>query len=274
MDREELINFIKQRSIDNFLSIEDIEYASNASNLSFHEIVKISLTNNILPRLYQSNQRLIKLQEQLILHNSCVAIVGCGGLGGHIIEMLARIGVGCLICIDHDSFKEENLNRQRFCNLKTLGKPKVEIILEELKNINPAVIIRPYVIQFRPEKAEQLLKDAQVVVDALDSFEARADLATSCIKLSLPLVHGAIAGWYGQIGVQGNKSNKFQRFFQSSSGKKELQSVLGNPSFMPTLIASMQVAETIKILLNKSSVIFDKMIFFDLLAMTFETAQL
>lgn len=273
MNTEDLINFIKQKAVDNSLSIEDIQYAANASNLSFHEIEKISLINGILPRHYQRNQRLIKLSEQLTLHNSCVAIVGCGGLGGHIIEMLARIGVGCLICIDHDFFKEENLNRQRFCNLRTLGKPKAEIIFEELKNINPAVVIRPYVTQFKPENAETILKGAQVVVDALDSFEARADLAASCIKLSLPLVHGAIAGWYGQIGVESIRGNKLEKFFKSSSGKNELQSELGNQSFIPALIAAMQVSETIKMLLSKDSVIFDKLVFCDLLTMTFDIVQ-
>lgn len=274
MDLQSLIDHLRKEAVEGLLSHQSIENAVKATNLSFQEIEKISLSIGLIPKRYKRNQRLLRPSEQLKLLNSCVAIVGCGGLGGYIIEMLARLGVGKLICIDPGYFEEENLNRQRFCNLKTLGKPKVEVIREEIENINPAIIVKPYLTLFLPENGERLLGEALVIVDALDSFEARADLSETCKKLSIPLVHGAIAGWYGQLAVQSSDSNKLTGVFRHACGKSELQRELGNPSFTPPFIAAKQVAETIKLLLNKDHIQFDKLIFFDLLTMSFEFGQL
>ncbi|MCX8030041.1 MAG: HesA/MoeB/ThiF family protein [Thermodesulfovibrionales bacterium] len=275
MDAHNILDFLRENAIDGVLSHKIIEYAVKITKLSFQEIERISLTKGLIPKRYLRNQRVIKRVEQLALLNSCVAIVGCGGLGGYTIEMLARLGVGQLICIDPDYFREEDLNRQRFCNLNTLGQLKAEVIKEELKNINPAVVVKAHTSSFLPEIGETLLAGAQVVVDALDSFEARTDLAETCRRLSIPLVHGAIAGWYGQVSVQEIESNKLIDLFKSSCGKRELQRELGNPSFAPPFISAIQVAETIKILLQKdNNLLLNKLFFFDLLTFSFELGQL
>lgn len=274
MDFQSLIDYLKKEAVEGTLSNQIIENAVKTTNLSFHEIEKISLTIGLIPRRYIRNLKMFKPSEQLKLLNSCVAIVGCGGLGCSTVEMLARIGVGNLICIDPGYFEEDNLNRQRFCNLKTLGRPKVEVIKEEIENINPAVVVKPHVTYLLPDNSERLLSEAHVVIDALDSFEARIDLSESCKRLAIPLVHGAIAGWYGQLAVQGSDSNKLTEVFKYSCGKRALQRELGNPSFTPAFIAALQVSETIKLLLNKDHILFDKLIFYDLLSMSFEFGEL
>ncbi len=274
MDFQSLIDYLKKGAIEGTLSHQIIENAVKTTNLSFHEIEKISLSIGLIPRRYIRNMRTLNPSDQLKLLNSSVAVVGCGGLGCNITEMLARIGVGHLICIDPGYFEEDNLNRQRFCNLKTLGRPKAEVIKEEIENINPAIIVEPHITHFLPDRSEMLLKKAHVVIDALDSFEARIDLSESCKRLAIPLVHGAIAGWYGQLAIQGSDSNKLTEVFKYSCGKRELQRELGNPSFTPAFIAALQVSETIKLLLNKDHILFDKLIFYDLLSMSFEFGQL
>ncbi|MCX7914242.1 MAG: HesA/MoeB/ThiF family protein [Thermodesulfovibrionales bacterium] len=275
MDAHNILDYLRENAIDGVLSHKIIEYAVNVTKLSFQEVERISLANGLIPKRYVRNQRLIKPAEQLTLLNSCVSVVGCGGLGGYTIEMLARLGVGHLICIDPDYFREEDLNRQRFCNLKTLGQPKAEVIKEELKSINPAVVVKAHTTSFLPEIGETLLEGAQVVIDALDSFEARTDLAETCKRLSIPFVHGAIAGWYGQVSVQDLESSKLIALFRSSCGKRELQKELGNPSFAPPFISAIQVAETIKILLNRSTAILsDRLFFCDLLTISFEIGHL
>lgn len=271
---KDLIYFLSQRVKDGFISLQDVYDAIEISGLSFHEIESIALENGLCPKRYERNLGILTLQEQFILHNSCVAIVGCGGLGGHNAELLARIGVGHLKCIDYDSFTEQNLNRQRFCTIKTLNKPKAKVLAEEIPKINPSTNISPQVMPFEGKTAIEMLAGVDVVVDALDSLKTRAELASSCRELKLPLVHGAIGGWYGQFGNQRAGNNNLELLFLSSTEKTTIHKILGAPSFTPALIASIQTAETIKIILKKDSLSFNKLFFIDLLKLYMDFGQI
>ena len=93
-----------------------------------------------MPARYQRNRRTVSIAEQLTLFRSRVVIVGAGGLGGYVIEELARLGVGTLVVADYDTFEEHNLNRQLLATLANLGAPKVEAAVERVGAINPAVV--------------------------------------------------------------------------------------------------------------------------------------
>jgi hypothetical protein len=86
-------------------------------------------------------------------------------------------------------------------------------------------------------------------------------------------VHGAIGGWYGQFGVQAADSNALQQWFHASHGKPGIEELLGNPSFTPPFVASLQVASTIKILLDRGNVDWGKIFFSDLQSMSFDTGM-
>lgn len=271
---KDLIYFLSQRAKDGFISLQDVYDAIKISGLSFREIESLALENGFCPKRYEPNLGILTLQEQLRLHHSYVAIVGCGGLGGYVAELLARIGVGHLICIDHDNFSEQNLNRQCFCNINTLHKPKAFVLAEEIPKINPSTEVVPKVMPFCAENAGELLAGSHVVVDALDSLRTRADLASSCKKFKLPLVHGAVGGWYGQLGIQDAGFNNLEILFLSSAEKTSLHERVGTPSFTPALIASIQSAETIKIILKKDTVSFNKLFFIDLLKLYLDCGQI
>ncbi len=274
MNRDALPAFFEAHQIDGLLSLAIAQQAVQASGLSLHEVEEEALTVGFLPKRYQRNSNLFTIADQLKLHRSRVALVGCGGLGGHSAEMLARCGVGRLICIDPDSFAEHNLNRQRFCTISSLGRPKAEVIAEELADINPSTQVVAHVEAFRLECAADQLGGAQIVLDGLDSFDVRSELASACGTLSVPFIHGAIGGWYGQFGAQSADSDVLAQWLNSSRGKIGLESALGNPSFTPPFIAALQVAAAIKILLGKDDVYWGKLFFCDLRRMSFDAGSL
>jgi molybdopterin/thiamine biosynthesis adenylyltransferase len=170
--------------------------------ISFVEVEPAILDLGLYPARYQRNRHTISNEGQLALLQSCVSVIGCGGLGGYIVEQLARLGVGRIIAIDPDVFEEHNLNRQTLATLSNLGMPKVTAAASRVAEINLAVLLVPLQTAFCPENGRELLCGTTVVVDALDNIVTRLDLAGICRELGIPLVHGAIAGWYGQVTTQ------------------------------------------------------------------------
>ncbi len=213
---------------------------------------------------YLRNKSLISDEEQKLLKEKTVAVIGAGGLGGYICEGLTRLGIGRLIIIDGDVFEESNLNRQRFASESKLGQSKAKVVKEELKDINSEVIVGAFEVRINEQNAMDLLKDADVVIDAVDNIPSRIMLQKVCEKLEVPLVHGAIGGWYGQVTVVYPGDNTLSRLYPDES-IIGVEKTLGNPSFTPMLIASYEVAQGLKVLLNKGEILRNKMIYFDLL---------
>ena len=265
---EELNRYLKSNADDGLVSWNISEEASNRFDLSHYEIEKKILGLNLMPKRYQRNGNTIQIKQQKRLFDSKVAVIGCGGLGGYIIEELARIGVGHIIVIDPDRFEEHNLNRQIFSTTDVLGKLKVKVVKQRIHNINPAVKITSVPIPFSKENGRDLVKGTDAVVDALDSIKTRFDLSDICHHMEIPLVHGSVAGWYGQLAVQ-FPGEEILHHIYGDKLKKGVEEELGNISFAPAVIASLEVAETVKILLNYKSSLKGRILLVDLQEMTF-----
>ncbi|MCP4667083.1 MAG: HesA/MoeB/ThiF family protein, partial [Deltaproteobacteria bacterium] len=151
----------------------------------------------IWPHRYVRNREILSGQEQLLLAKSRVSVAGAGGLGGHVILLLARLGIGCLIVVDYDVFDESNLNRQALCSDKTLGKSKSEEAVEKIASVNPGVEVISYETRLDPSSIEKILTGSHVVVDCLDNISDRFLLERASKNLRIPLVHGALAGFEG-----------------------------------------------------------------------------
>jgi molybdopterin/thiamine biosynthesis adenylyltransferase len=227
-----------------------------------------ALDAGLLPARYQRNRETVTISDQLRLFRSRVVVIGCGGLGGYLVEELARIGVGTLVVVDPDVFEEHNLNRQLLSSPARLGKAKVEVARDRVREINPAVTVVARRDAFRRENAHDLLPGASLVLDGLDNVLTRRDLAAACRDLSLPLVHGAIAGWYGQVAVQ-LPGTDLSPLLPPTRGGKGVEAKLGNPSFTPAVVASLQVAEATKVLLGRGKPLAGRTLFVDLLEMRF-----
>ncbi len=244
--------------------------AGHQFGLPLCQIEEAALAIGLLPARYQRNRQGITVSQQHCLFLSRVAVIGCGGLGGYVIEELARLGVGTIIAIDPDIFEEHNLNRQLLSTPATIGRAKVEAAAARVADINPAVTLFPVRAAYSPENGHELLRDAQVIVDALDSIPTRLALAKTCTELGVPMVHGAIGGWYGQVATQYPGDDTVQKLYSRWVSGKGVEQQLGNPSFTPPLVASIEVAEVCKILLGEGKTLRNRKLFVNLLEMTFE----
>ncbi len=237
-------------------------------------VEEASLSMGILPARYQRNRQAITVADQLTMFRSRVAVIGCGGLGGYVIEELARLGVGTIVAIDPDVFEEHNLNRQLLSSPATLGRSKVDAAAARVAEINPAVTLVPVQVAYGPENGKELLRGSQVIVDALDSISTRLALAKTCTDLGIPMVHGAIGGWYGQVATQFPGDDTLQKLYSRWVEGKGVEQKLGNPSFTPALVASIEVAEVCKILLGEGEPLHHRKLSVNLLDIIFVSVEM
>ena len=241
--------------------------AAERFNLSLGKVEETALELGILPARYQRNRQTISILQQYRLFLSKVVIIGCGGLGGYLIEELARLGVGNLVLIDSDVIEEHNLNRQLLSSVEALNRAKVEVAAERVRAINPAVTVTPLQTVFSSDNGRELMQGADLVLDGLDTIPARLELAKLCHEMSIPLVHGAIGGWYGQVATQMPGEDISPQIFGMSPPNNGIETKMGNPSFTPAVVGSLQAAEACKVLLREGKCLSKRMLFINLLDM-------
>ena len=212
---------------------------------------------------YSRNKNLMSDDEITLLSQKKVCVLGLGGLGGYIVEMLSRIGVGSLTLVDGDVFDETNLNRQLFSSMNNLGNSKALEAEKRVKGINPLTKVIPVYEFIDSSNAMKIIANHDVIVDALDSIDLRKYIAKVCTELNLPLVHGAIAGWYGQVATIYPNDTTLDILYPKDI-KRGIEKELGNPSFTPALVASIQVSEVIKLLLNRGDLLRNSFMMIDL----------
>ena len=123
------------------------------------------------------------------LKNSRVAVFGVGGVGGYVVEALARSGVGALDLIDNDVVSESNINRQIIALHSTLGKQKTEVAAARVKDINPAIKVRTHNVFFLPETADSFdFSLYDYVVDAIDTVSGKIALIESAKRANVPVI--------------------------------------------------------------------------------------
>lgn len=223
-------------------------------------------------RRYERNMNALSKEECSILFSSRVCIVGCGGLGGYILEMLGRLGVGHMTAIDGDVFDETNLNRQILSNEAVLGQNKALIAAERMKTVNSNVRVTPVMDFLDHENCSELLAGHDIVIDALDNVSTRRLLAEGCAALGMPLIHGAISGWCAQVTVLPPGSCAFKLLYPSTLD--DLKSTQGNPSFTPALAASIEVAEAVKVLCGKDVPLVGKLLSVNMLTNEYQLIEL
>lgn len=236
-----------------------------AYGLSLREAELRAIEERVLPERYLRNLGLLGWEGQRRLLEACVAVVGCGGLGGYVIEGLARSGVGRLIVVDGDTFVPHNLNRQLLSSLVTLGRSKAEAARERLSVVNPAVEVRAHTIVGTAETLPPILRDAEVVVDALDTPRDRLVLQDVAARLGIPLVHGAIAGALGQVTTVFPGDDTLTALYGGNQTvERGAEALLGTPAMTPMLVAAWQVGEVIKLLLRWGQPLRGRLLYLDL----------
>lgn len=228
----------------------------------------------MLAKRYERNLGILTPEENESLKSAKVCVIGCGGLGGYIIEELARLGIGNITAVDGDVFQESNLNRQLFSTEAVLGKSKAQTAEERIHAVNSEINIQTIHTFLTEENVAKLIgSDCQVVIDALDNIGSRRILEKYCCLKNIPLVHGAIAGWHGQISVIMPGDKVFEQLYPADADRgAELET--GNPAFTPAVVASIQVSETLKILLGREGVLRNKLLTIDLLEHEYDVIEL
>lgn len=123
------------------------------------------------------------------LSGSHVAVFGLGGVGGYVVEVLARSGVGALDIFDNDSVSESNINRQIIALHSTIGRPKVDVAAERILDINPQCVVSRRQMFYLPEHADEVdLAQYDYVVDCIDTVKAKLELVRRCHRLGVPLL--------------------------------------------------------------------------------------
>lgn len=231
-------------------------------NLS--EIYIKALSEDIWPYRYIRNRNSYSAADQIKLAQSAVTIAGAGGLGGHTITLLARTGIGHLNIFDYDEFDETNLNRQVISNVSSLGEKKVRVAQKTVKSINPAVSCSISAKKISQKELEKTISGTAAVVDALDNISDRFIIERSAKKMNIPLVHGAIAGFEGQVMTIYPEDKGLKQIYGAeppgTPSTESPEAIMGTPSPTPSLVATLQTMEVIKVILNREDILRNRLL--------------
>ena len=222
-----------------------------------------------MERRYERNIPALSDQECRLLRSKRVAVIGCGGIGGYLIELLARIGVGYIRTVDGDVFEESNFNRQLLSEQPLMGRSKAKAAQARVQRINPRIEVEPVSAYLDNNNASEIVSGCDLVLDALDNIPARRILAAACAEVGVPYIHGAISGWVTQVAISMPGDGLIDVLYPEGVSFRD-RSVL---SFAPSLCASVQAALCVKMLIGRP-VETGVLYYFDLLNQEFETIKL
>lgn len=201
-----------------------------------------------------------------MLREKTVLVAGCGGLGGYLIEMLLRLGVGEIRAADGDRFEASNLNRQLLSAPGLLGAEKAEVAAERAAAVNGDVHFVAVPEFVTEANAGQLIRGCDAVLDALDNIAARKLLARKCAEAGVPLIHGAICGWSAQAAIVTPGDGMLDWVYPEDAALSSKASL----SFTPPFCAALQMALCVQLLTGRP-VESGKLYVADLLKMELES---
>lgn len=259
------------------LSLDSTSHLSDKFNLNLQQIEIIALENDIVPEHYARNMRFFSVKDQIALLNSQVSVVGLGGLGGAVTEILARIGIGRLALFDGDSFEESNLNRQFLSRRDLLGSSKADAAKQRVTEVNPSIICHAHAVFIDETNAAALLSDAKGIIDCLDNIKTRFVLERTAKQLGVPFISAAVAGFSGQITTIFPDDQGLKLIYgdvEDDIPSRGAEATLGTLSPVVTTLAALECAEVVKIILGKGTPLRNRLLIVDLLDNTFEVLKL
>jgi len=257
-DRKQLGSYFE--GITGTISGMEVRNIATDADLPMKFVEYYALEQGVVPKRYDRNMGTLGTDGQCRLLASTVVVAGLGGLGGYVVENLARLGIGRIIGADGDVFDEGNLNRQLVSSTENLGFPKAEETAGRVAKTNPAVEFVPHIARFE-ELGEDLFQGADLVFDCLDSIPMRRELEKRCEFAGVTLIHGAIAGWAGQVAVCRPGSGLISVLY--GGAEKGAEGVLGNLPFTAAVAAGIMTAEGARVFLGEEDP-ERRVLFFDL----------
>ncbi len=231
-----------------------------------------------------SNKDLERYSRQIVLkkvgvlgqkkiQNAKVLVVGCGGLGTPVIDLLSRGGIGEIGMMDHDKVSISNLHRQVMFNSDDVGKFKVNILKKKINKINKKTKVKTYRVKAKDKNLGKILKQYDVIVDGTDNFTAKFLLNKFSLKYKKKLIIGAISKFEGHIFTfDFNLKNSpcLKCFYQGEPAEGvldcETDGILGTTA---VITGSLQANEVLKTILNVGKNLNSNILIIDLLNLKF-----
>lgn len=207
--------------------------------------------------MLERNFPTITEEEQECIKSASVGVVGVGGVGAVVCEILTRIGVEKITIVDKDIYKESNRNRQLHSTINTLGMRKVDVIESQLKKINQKMEVNSYFMDIREDL--NVLKECEIVVDASDNLKTRKEVSKACKENGKPYVFCSAGGSRGMVSIMINK--EVSEIFSNVKEKEGERSVIAPAAWMTGVLSASQA---INYLIGKPTILAPKFIFFDL----------
>jgi molybdopterin/thiamine biosynthesis adenylyltransferase len=206
-------------------------------------------------------------ETQARLRASSVFIAGAGGLGSPVAQYLAAAGVGTLRICDSGRVELSNLNRQLLHSDRDLGKPKVRSAARTVRRVNPQVRVVPLREAIDEDSVEELVGDAQLILDCLDNFPTRQVLNALAVRRGLPMIHAGVTGYSGQITFLHPPATACLACIVPQSPPQEVFPILGATA---GLLGCLQALEALKYLSGSGPLLVGRMLFCDGEAMQFQ----
>ena len=212
---------------------------------------------------------------QLKLKNSKVCVVGVGGLGNPITSRLAAMGVGTLRIVDRDVIELSNLHRQTMFDESDVGQVKVEVAAKKLQKLNPDCKIEALAVSVNDYTALEVIEGFDVVIDALDSVNARYALNKACVKFGIPFVTGAAVGVSGWAFTVLPKESACYYCVNHDLNEDTMPtcSIEGVHPAILSIVGGIQVSEAVKIIIGKKPSLSQKLLHIDLENLGFDTMR-
>ncbi len=217
----------------------------------------------------------IGYQGQLKLKNAKICVVGMGGLGNPITSRLSAMGVGTLRIVDRDVIELSNLHRQTMFDESDVGQVKVEVAAKKLQKLNPNCKIEALAVSVNDYTALEVVEGYDVVIDALDSVNARYALNKACVKFGIPFVTGAAVGVSGQVfTIMPKESACYYCIFPDlNEDTMPTCSIEGvHPSIL-SIVGGIEVSEAVKIIIGKKPSLFQRILHIDLENLDFTSTR-
>jgi len=214
-------------------------------------------------------------EGQTALLDTDVLCVGAGGLGSPVIEYLAAAGVGRMGIVDDDVVERSNLQRQVLHRDDDVGRPKVESAAEFVRERNPDVTVEPHETRLDEDNVEAFVADYDLVVDGSDNFRTRYLLNDACTVAEVPLCHGAIYRFEGQVTTITPEGPCYRCIFPEAPepGTVPDCATTGVLGVLPGTVGCLQATEAVKVAMGVGEPLSGRLLLYDAMDLTFETVE-
>ena len=207
-------------------------------------------------------------QGQKKLGNAKVLLVGLGGIGSTVLQHLAASGIGKIGLVDQDTVALSNLQRQTIYTYEDIGRKKVSVASNFVKRLNKNVDVTEYDFFLKANNSTKIIAEYDVVLDGTDNIEARELINQHCLTQHKPLIFGGVSGWEGLVSLFIYQNSAcFKCIFTSSEERSDFfdcssEGVLGVTT---SLVGTLMVAETIKLICGTGQLLTNKLLICDAL---------